>query len=201
MTSTTDAEPTRQAIAVRGRSGKMTVSGRLKTALEAMVWQGARRAEAATRAGMTDHSLRAALKKPHVKRFYLEQLEVLRDSERAKNIHALTEVRDQTDNHMARVQAVKALEQRDEVTAAALGATRAPGMTIVVVQPGTPQIAPPPRTIEHEPPLDEDPQAPAQAIDNVQGVPDFHPYTPLANLAPARPAPPPPRPRGMHRRT
>jgi hypothetical protein len=90
------------------------VTGKLKTAIDAMVWAGARRPEAALLAGMTDHSLRAALKKPHVKQHYLAELGVLRESERARNIHALVDVRDTAENAMARVGAVKALEQLSE---------------------------------------------------------------------------------------
>jgi hypothetical protein len=56
--------------------------------------------------------LREALKKPHVKAAYLGELEMLRTSERARNIHAFVEVRDGKGhaNPMARVQAAKALE-------------------------------------------------------------------------------------------
>ena len=38
---------TRQAITSKGKSGKLKVSGRLRTALELMVWHGKPRAEAA----------------------------------------------------------------------------------------------------------------------------------------------------------
>lgn len=81
---------------------------------------------------MTDHSLRTALSKPHVKQYYLGQLQVLRDSERARNIHALAEVRDQQENKMARVQAVKALEQISDDAPSARGSVSLPGLVIVV---------------------------------------------------------------------
>lgn len=135
MTATdlaTIEQPTRQAIEAQDRSKPLQVTGKLKRALEAMVWEGARRNEAAEKAGMTDHSLRSALKKPHVKRHYLAELDVLRTSERARNIHTLAEVRDQKSNQMARVQAVKALEQLadDEPTQSAR--SRVPGVTIII---------------------------------------------------------------------
>ncbi|WP_156164858.1 hypothetical protein [Bradyrhizobium sp. LTSP885] len=112
---TDDKTPTtRQAVAAQDRSGKLTVSGKLKVALDEMLFKGSRRAEAAAAAGMTDHGLREAMKKVHVKRYYNAGLEVLRTSERARNISALAKVRDQSDNSMAVVSAAKALEQLAE---------------------------------------------------------------------------------------
>jgi hypothetical protein len=126
--------PTRQARAIEGRSMPLKVTGKLRHAIEAMVWRGARRTEAAELAGLKDHSLRAALKKPHVIGFYRRELEVLRESERARNIHALTRVRDSDDNKMATVAAVKALEQisESEVDRASSGRARAPGFVIII---------------------------------------------------------------------
>jgi hypothetical protein len=63
---------------------------------------------------MTDHGLREAFKKPHVKAYYNSGLEVLRTSERARNISALANVRDSSDNGMAVIGAAKALEQLAE---------------------------------------------------------------------------------------
>jgi hypothetical protein len=62
-------------------------------------------------------------------------LAVLRTSERARNIHALCSVRDQTDNQMARVNAVKALEQLEDQAPAGNSLQRSPGLQIVIVQP------------------------------------------------------------------
>ena len=116
MTDGNDARPTRQALAVEGRSARLRVTGRLRTAIEAMAWQGARRDEAAVAAGLTDHSLRAALRKPHVKAFYLGELDVLRTSEKARNIHALCSIRDASENAMAKVSAIKTLESLSDET-------------------------------------------------------------------------------------
>jgi hypothetical protein len=134
--------PTRQAIAAKGRSGKLTVSGRLKVAMDAMLFEGSRRADAAKAAGMTDHSLREAFKKPHVKAYYNVGLQVLRDSERAKNIRRLAEIRDAADN-MPAVQAVKALEQlADDDAKHPSGMHSAPGITIRIINPApSPQPA------------------------------------------------------------
>jgi hypothetical protein len=111
------------------------IRGKLRSAIKAMVWQGLPRGEAAQAAGMTEHGLYKALRKPPVKAHYLAELEILRTSERARNIHALTEVREQRDNAMARVNAVKALEQLGEQEAhRSSGSVRSPGMSIVVIQ-------------------------------------------------------------------
>jgi hypothetical protein len=129
----------------------MKVTGRLRTALTAMVWAGACRADAAKIAGLTDHSLRAALKRPHVKAFYLHELDVLRTSERARNIHALVGVRDGAVNSMAKVAAVKALEQIDHVEAARghVGEPLLPGLVIRIINTReAPRVVGP--MIEHE---------------------------------------------------
>jgi hypothetical protein len=132
---------TRQAIEAKGRSAPLKVTGKLRTAIEAMVWTGARRAQAAEQAGITDHGLRNALNKPHVKQFYLSQLEVLRTSERARNIHRLTEIRDKADN-MPAVNAIKMLEQIDEASSSAGGTQmRSPGV-VIIVQNGAAAHAP-----------------------------------------------------------
>ena len=145
---TNDLTPTRQAVAAKERSGKLTVSGKLKIAIDLMLFEGSCRADAATAAGMKDHSLREAMKKPHVKQYYNAGLDVLRTSERARNISALAKVRDTSDNGMAVVSAAKALEQiaeqGEERTRPGLGML--PGLQIVIVS-GTA----PPRTIGQQP--------------------------------------------------
>jgi hypothetical protein len=110
------------------------VTGKVRVALEAMVWDCLPRAKAAKKAGISEHGLYKALRKPPVKAFYMAQLEVLRTSERARNIHTLVDVRDQKKNQMARVQAVKALEQIDDVEHASRGTQMQPGLQIVVIQ-------------------------------------------------------------------
>jgi hypothetical protein len=127
---------TRQAVAAQGRSGKLTVSGKLKVALDAMLFEGACRPDAAKTAGMTDHSLRSALKKVHVKQYYNAGLEVLRTSTRARNILRLDAIADNAGNDMARVAAIKTLEALDEQerqrTPGGVGRVTAPGLIIVV---------------------------------------------------------------------
>src|SRR5260370_19037579 len=104
------AFPTRQAAAIEGRSRRGAVTGKLRAALDLMVWSGERRADAAEKAGLADSSLRAALRRPHLLAHYNAELSPLRTSLRAKNVHRLDTIADDSKNDMARVAAVKALE-------------------------------------------------------------------------------------------
>jgi len=98
-----------------------------------MVWQAASRKEAAAMAGMTDHSLRQAMKRPHVMQYYLSECEVLRLSGRAKRLHRLEELAGQDSNRNAAVAAIKVAEQIvDERHAAGPHAVTQPGLVIVI---------------------------------------------------------------------
>jgi hypothetical protein len=129
--------PNRQQLAAQGRTSPGKVTGKLKAALDAMVWDGLKRDDAAAKAGLSIHGLREALRRPHVRHHYLAQLEVLRTSARARNIHVLEEIRDDSGNAMARVQAVKALEQLDNEQQGSAAARTSPGFAIVVVTDGS----------------------------------------------------------------
>jgi hypothetical protein len=146
MTTTDVAGPSRQALAARNRSSPGKVSGKLLVALNSMVWSGCTRKQAAERAGMSDHGLWAALRRPHVRAWYLAEIDVLRTSERARNIHALVDVRDNAENSMARVSAVKTLEAICEADAARGGfePSQSPGLVIQIVSDA------PPKVIEHD---------------------------------------------------
>lgn len=131
--TTTDKTPQ----APRKAPRQLRITKQIRAAIEQMVWHGLKRADAAKAAGLKDNSLYVALRRPDVKAHYLAELDVLRTSERARNIHTLAEVRDQTSNQMARVQAVKALEQIDEQAAESGNRSNAlPGLQIVVVTNG-----------------------------------------------------------------
>lgn len=125
--------PTRQAIEAKDRSAPLRVTGKLRTAIDFMVWHGLTRKLAAEQAAISEHTLYVAFRKPHVKAHYLSELEVLRTSERARNIHTLVEVRDQKTNQMARVQAVKELEQSAETATRSTGSLSLPGLTIQII--------------------------------------------------------------------
>ena len=137
-----DTAVSRQAIAARDRSRPGKVSGRLKRVLDAMVWEAASRKDAAQTAGMSDHSVRQALKRPHVMAYYNSECEVLRLSGRAKRLHRLDELASQDANKNAAVAAIKVAEGiADEQAMRAPGMQRAPGVVIVIQQPAPPSLA------------------------------------------------------------
>jgi hypothetical protein len=103
--------PTRQALEAVNRSYPGKVTGRLRAALLDMVWKGSRRDDAAKANNMSIHGLREALRKSHVKQFYLAELGVLRESERPRTFHRLCDLRDQDENRNAAVAAARTLEQ------------------------------------------------------------------------------------------
>lgn len=126
-------QPTRQQIAARDRTAPGKVTGKLRRALDLMVWQGKPRDEAAAEAGMSVHGLREALRRPHVRQALHAELEVLRTSERPRNIHALAEIRDQSGNQNARVAAVRTLEQMAEDGARERPAAPFSGLVVQVI--------------------------------------------------------------------
>jgi hypothetical protein len=102
-------------------------------AFNLLIWEGLPRKQAAAQAGVSEHGLYKALRKPEVRAYYLRELEVLRTSERPRNIHTLVEVRDDPANKMARVQAVRTLEQMAEDGARERPAAPFAGLIVQVI--------------------------------------------------------------------
>jgi hypothetical protein len=100
-----------QATAKTAKPAKqLRISAKVRTAIEAMVWEGLKRDEAAEKAGLKDNSLYVAFMKPDVKAYYAQQCEVLRTSGRARRIHRLEAMLEQSDNKAAVINAALALE-------------------------------------------------------------------------------------------
>lgn len=114
----------------RSQPGKVT--GRLKQALDLMVWQNLSDNEAASKSKITVTAIRLALRRPHVRAYFREQSDVLREREGPRGIHTLIEVRDQTGNQNARVAAVREMRQANEDAPASRGSQSQPGLTIVI---------------------------------------------------------------------
>ena len=117
------------------------IGGRLKQALDLMIWGDGKRRylpdnEAAAIAGLNVLSIRNALQKPHVLAYYREQREVLRARESPANIHRLCEIRD-ADNNMPAVNAIKALEMigDEQINRPS---TPSPGISIRIVSLSSP---------------------------------------------------------------
>lgn len=168
MTDTPFAPPTRQAVAAVDRSLPNKVTGRLRTALLDMVWKASHRDDAALANRMTVHGLREALKRPHVMAFYNRELEVLRASERPRNIHRLCEIRD-AGNNMPAVNAVKALELLDsEAKERPNAAIASPGVTIRIFNVMQSDAG---KHISPQPPQHDDELETVQRFDPVFRVP------------------------------
>lgn len=141
---------------------KLTVTGKNRAAIEAMVWEGLKRPDAAVKAGLTDHSLYVAMTKPHVKAFYLAQCEMLRLSGKARRIHRLNEMVEQNDNKAAVINAALALEgMGSDNPSSSLNNQRSPGVVIQIIGSAT---------ISSEPSAGRIPHADhtTQVIDNVE---------------------------------
>lgn len=123
--------PPAKPVATIERAGQ--IRGRLKTAIDAMVWLGLTRKLAAEHAGMTEHGLYTALRKPHVKAFYLSECEVLRTSGRARRIHRLEAMLEQDDNKAAVINAALALDRVTDQEVAGKSAAL-PGLQIIIQQ-------------------------------------------------------------------
>lgn len=126
---------TTQQKAAITKSKPLRVTGKLKSALDYLVWEGGSHdyQSAAQKAGLTTRAVRLALDRPHVKQYLQQQRHVLLTSERARNIHAAIDVRDQLVNQTARIQAVKMLEEMAEERTAAPGQRiTTPGIVIQI---------------------------------------------------------------------
>jgi hypothetical protein len=117
------------------------IGGRLKYALDLMVWgDGERRYlpdnEAAAIARLNVLSIRNALHRPHVQAYYRTQCQVLRSRESPACIHRLCEIRDAADN-MPAVNAIKTLMGVDDEQTNRPN-TPTPGISIRIVQVSSP---------------------------------------------------------------
>jgi hypothetical protein len=153
MNDTGTVPMTRQAAAIPGRSRRGAVTGKLKTAIDLMIWSGEKRAVAAEQAGLADSSLRFAMRKLHVMAYYNSELAALRLSLRARNLHRLDSIADSSRNDQARVASIKVLEQIADTDAQhnRPGDNPRPGVVIVIQQPSTPAAGNSPGMITIEP--------------------------------------------------
>jgi hypothetical protein len=101
-----------------------------------MIENNERYEQAAKAIGMHVRAARKALEKQHVLNYIRQQRQVFRTSLCAGNDLRLAAIRDQDDNKLAVVQAVRALERMAEQDDERPASQRAPGVTIVVVSPG-----------------------------------------------------------------
>lgn len=111
------------------------VSPAVKQAIDQMVEDGSSWQDAAVNSGLTTRAMRKALETPLVLQYLRERKQMLRASISAGNIRRLGQIRDAADN-MPAVQAIKLLEEMDQVERSSPGGTGqslVPGVTIYIV--------------------------------------------------------------------
>jgi hypothetical protein len=144
-----DTPPSRQAIQAQTASRPLRVTGKLAIACKRIVWEGEELDIAAKAAGLTTRTLRLALERPHVISWIRAQREVFRAHVSAQNIHRAKKMRDESDNQMAALGAMKLIEQIGDQSAPGAQQPASPGLVIVVMgnaaQPSTD-----PKVIEHD---------------------------------------------------
>jgi hypothetical protein len=130
--------PTATALRVPTANGVKQVSGKLKRALDLMVYGDETGnchsfLDAARKVGYSAVSMRKALERAHVQRYLREQKQVFRSAASAQNIHRAVQIRDQDDNRTAAVQAIKYLDGIAENEAGGAGSHRVtPGVVVHV---------------------------------------------------------------------
>lgn len=146
---------TRQAAAIEGRSARNRVTGKLKTAIDLMVWQGLRHTEAAAKAGLAAVSIRAALRKPHVLQYLRAENAALRASVQSRDLHRLDDIADNSKNDMARVTAIKTIERIADLAEQESGRPGAasPGVVIQIINAPEQKIISRPETIIEQAPF------------------------------------------------
>jgi hypothetical protein len=113
------------------RSGK-EVGGKLKKALDLMVWEGVPWADAAKAVAYDGKWMRKALERPHVMRYIREQKQVFRTYASARNIHRAAEIRDQDDNKTAAIQAIRYLDGLGDSDVRSDGQRVQPGVVVQI---------------------------------------------------------------------
>jgi hypothetical protein len=124
-----------------GQSGRampnLTPRGKLKTALDLMIWGGEDGLAvdwvgAAKLVGLRTRTLRLAIQKPHVRTYLNEQRRAMLAGISAKNISRAAAIRDQDENRTAAVNAIRFLEDGGNSGGPA-GPVRVPGVVIQII--------------------------------------------------------------------
>ena len=85
------------------------ISTAVKAAIDDMVFTGAKRGDASTKAGITNHTLYVALKQPHVLAYMNSQMGVLRSSAIARTIAKAEDLMDGAESEHVRLGAIQYL--------------------------------------------------------------------------------------------
>lgn len=87
---------------------------RIRKAIESMIFEGNTRSQAAASVGLKDNTLLKHLQSPIAARYYSRQLEVLRTSEKARNVHVATVIRESNEPGKTRIEAMKYIDGAHE---------------------------------------------------------------------------------------
>ena len=147
----TDLQPipdTNRTVPAKKQPQAIKLSRRLKSAIDLMVWDCLTDSEAAVRTKSHVQTIRLALKQPNARAYFREQCEMLRSRENPRNTHTLIAIRDQDANQMARVAAIKELERSSDQQVTG-GATRSPGVVVIIQQAGPVPVQPSVQRMAH----------------------------------------------------
>lgn len=97
------------AAAIKKQKKEIVLTPKNREAIEAMVYEGLKRSDAAERVGLTDHALRTALTKPHVLAYLNQCMEVLRTGLRPRALHTMGELLE-TKNESVKFKAAEYLD-------------------------------------------------------------------------------------------
>jgi len=107
--------------------------------------------KAAAHAGMAMYLAFRYMRQTHVRRFLLEQRQIRIDAARAGNVRALVDIRDDSANKMAAVQAIRTLEGMGLDNEPGQSTQRqSAGITIIIESGATAKVINPPPVIDHE---------------------------------------------------
>lgn len=88
---------------------QVRISPRVRAAIDLMVFEGAKRPDAAQKAGITDHTLYVSLTKPHVLAYLNTQQGVLRTSASARSIARIDNLADESESDHVKLESNKFL--------------------------------------------------------------------------------------------
>ena len=117
------------------------MQGKLVTACRAIVWEGQELDQAAKAAGLTTRSVRLALQRSHVIQWMKAEREVFRAYIASQNIHYAREMRENSENEMAKLGAMKLIEAIGGDEPSAGVRAQAPGFVVYVQTHGETKIA------------------------------------------------------------
>lgn len=130
--STTAVARTEPQTPERPEPKRPRIGPKLRKVIDLMVFDGIAMDEAARIAGTSTRAIRKAFERRHVLAFQRTRREVLRASIAPGNIHRAVQIRDQDENKMAALGAIRLLEQMDDEAAAAPSRAQTPGVVIVI---------------------------------------------------------------------